>query len=187
MFPWALRFPWGLIHCSLNKKKTILQRLFIFSQVITLISLSNSSNFGEKKMVFSSKSLLYPNSSWKKKRRGGTEWGDLYVYGTMVRPTIFKVNHNLHKQNKTLDYQTPLLPLITWIKVTHKLPTTKFSQTSNEVKSLSRVRLFAIPWTIAYQIPPSVGFSRQEYWSGLPFPSPGDLPNPGIEPGSPAL
>ena len=45
----------------------------------------------------------------------------------------------------------------------------------------------AIPWTVAYQASPSMGFSRQEYWSGLPFPSPGDLPDPGIEPGSPAL
>ena len=43
------------------------------------------------------------------------------------------------------------------------------------------------PWTVAYQAPPSMGISRQEYWSGLPFPSPGDLPDPGIEPGSPAL
>ena len=49
------------------------------------------------------------------------------------------------------------------------------------------VRLFVTPWTVAYQAPPSMGFSRQEYWSGLPFPSPGDLPNPGIEPRSPAL
>ena len=56
-----------------------------------------------------------------------------------------------------------------------------------EVKSLSRVRLFVTPWTVAYQAPPSMGFSRQECWSGLPFPSPGDLPDPGIEPGSPAL
>ena len=56
-----------------------------------------------------------------------------------------------------------------------------------KVKSLSRVRLFATPWTVAYQAPPSMGFSRQEYWSGLPFPSPGDLPNPGIELGSPTL
>ena len=56
-----------------------------------------------------------------------------------------------------------------------------------KVKSLSRVRLLATPWTAAYQAPPSMGFSRQEYWSGLPFPSPGDLPDPGIEPGSPAL
>ena len=56
-----------------------------------------------------------------------------------------------------------------------------------KVKSLSRVQLFATPWTVAYQAPPSMGFSWQEYWSGLPFPSPGDLPDPGIEPGSPAL
>ena len=55
------------------------------------------------------------------------------------------------------------------------------------MKSLSHVRLFATPWTVAYQAPPSMGFSRQEYWSGLPFPSPRDLPNPGIEPGFPAL
>ena len=45
----------------------------------------------------------------------------------------------------------------------------------------------ATPWTVAYQVPPSMGFSRKEYWSGLPFPSPRDLPDPGIEPGSPAL
>ena len=56
-----------------------------------------------------------------------------------------------------------------------------------KVKSLSRVRLSATPWTVAYQASPSMGFSRQEYWSGLPFPSLGDLPNPGIEPRSPAL
>ena len=56
-----------------------------------------------------------------------------------------------------------------------------------KVKSLSRVRLLVTPWTAADQAPPSIGFSRQEYWSGLPLPSPGDLPDPGIEPGSPAL
>ena len=55
------------------------------------------------------------------------------------------------------------------------------------MKSLSRVRLFATPRTVAYQAPPSMGFSRQEYCSGLPFPSPGDLPDPGIEPRSPAF
>ena len=54
-------------------------------------------------------------------------------------------------------------------------------------QSLSRVRLFATPWTVAYEAPQSMGFTRQEYWSGLPFPSPGDLPDPGIEPGFPAL
>ena len=52
---------------------------------------------------------------------------------------------------------------------------------------LSRVRLFVTPWTAAYQAPPSMGLSRQEYWSGVPLPSPEDLPSPGIEPWSPAL
>ena len=56
-----------------------------------------------------------------------------------------------------------------------------------KVTSLSRVRLFASPWTVAYQAPPSMGFSRQGYWNELPFPSPGDLPDPGIKPGCPAL
>ena len=56
-----------------------------------------------------------------------------------------------------------------------------------EVKSLSRVRLFGIPCTVVYQASLSMGFSRQEYWSGLSFPSPGDLPDPGIEPRYPAL
>ena len=52
---------------------------------------------------------------------------------------------------------------------------------------LSCVQLSAIPWTVAHQAPPSMAFSRQEYWSGLPFPSPEDLPDPGIEPRSPTL
>ena len=56
-----------------------------------------------------------------------------------------------------------------------------------KVKSLSHVQLFAIPWTVVYQVSLSMGFSRQEYYSGLPFPSPGDLPDPGIEPRSHVL
>ena len=64
---------------------------------------------------------------------------------------------------------------------------TLFYKVKVKVKSLSRVRLFATPWTVAYQAPPSMGFSWQEYWSGLPFPSPGDLSNPGIEPGFPTF
>ena len=55
------------------------------------------------------------------------------------------------------------------------------------ILSLSHVWLFATPWTVAHQDSPSMGFSRQEYWNQLPFPSPGDLPDPGIEPGSPTL
>ena len=56
-----------------------------------------------------------------------------------------------------------------------------------KVKLLSYVGLFATPWTVAHQDPQFMGLSRHEYWSGLPFPSPGDLPNPGIEPGSLSL
>ena len=55
------------------------------------------------------------------------------------------------------------------------------------IVSLSRIQLFVTPQTVAYQAPLSMGLSRQEYWSGLPFCSPGDLPDPGIEPTSPAL
>ena len=67
------------------------------------------------------------------------------------------------------------------------MPGLKQRQVKVKVKSLSRVQLFVTPWTVAYQASPSMGFSRQEYWSGLPFPSPVDLPDPGIKPGSPAL
>ena len=55
-----------------------------------------------------------------------------------------------------------------------------------KVKSLSHVRLSVALWTVAHQTPLSMGFSRQEYWSGMPFPSPGDLPDPEIKPESPA-
>ena len=66
---------------------------------------------------------------------------------------------------------------------------TQASQTLSHVqsKTLSHVQLFVSPWTVAYQAPLSMGFARPEYWSGLSFPSPEDLPDPGIEPGSPVL
>ena len=66
-------------------------------------------------------------------------------------------------------------------------PLKEWHSPSEEVKSLSCVWLFATPLTVAYQAPPSMRFSREECWSGLPFPSPGDLPDPGIKPRSPAL
>ena len=56
-----------------------------------------------------------------------------------------------------------------------------------EMETHSNILAWKTPWTIACQAPPSMGFSRQEYWSGVPLPSPGDLPYPGIKPGSPAL
>ena len=55
-------------------------------------------------------------------------------------------------------------------------------QHTAQTQSLSRVQLFAAPWTVAHQPPLAMEFSRQEYWSGLPFPSLGDIPDPGIEP-----
>ena len=57
----------------------------------------------------------------------------------------------------------------------------------SESQSHSPIQLFVTPWTVACLAPLSMKFSRQEYWSGLPFPSAGDLPNPEIDPGSPAL
>ena len=75
-----------------------------------------------------------------------------------------------------------LFPNLYWYQLYLYLSHSKWS----EVKLLSHVRLFATLWTVALQAPLSMGFSMQEYWSGLPFPSPGDLPNPGIERRSPA-
>ena len=69
----------------------------------------------------------------------------------------------------------PPYPAFAWLKAEMK------------VKSFSRVQLFGTPWIIARQAPPSMGYTRQEYWNGLPFPSPQDLPYPGIKPASPAL
>ena len=69
-----------------------------------------------------------------------------------------------------------------WSKVRTHIPSV-----SEWVKSLSRVWLFATPWIIVHQAPSSMGVSREEYWSGLPFPSPGDLLDPGVEPRAPAL
>ena len=60
------------------------------------------------------------------------------------------------------------------------------NEKKKDVKNIM-LTIFATPWTVAYQVPPSMGFSRHECWSGLPFPSPGDVPDPGIEPRSPSL
>ena len=74
-----------------------------------------------------------------------------------------------------------------WYSELKKLDMKSCKAIKVKVKSLSRVLLSVTPWTVACQAPLSMGFSRQEYWSGLPFPSPGDLPDPGIKPGSPSL
>ena len=64
---------------------------------------------------------------------------------------------------------------------------TRLMSSERNCLPLSCVQLFVTPWTAACQTPLSMEFSREEYWSGLPFPSPGDLPHPGTEPESPAL
>ena len=66
------------------------------------------------------------------------------------------------------------------MNVAHQAPLWNFPGRNTRVKSLSHVQLFGTPWTVAYQAPLSMEFPRQEYWSGLPFPPPGDLPNTGI-------
>ena len=82
-----------------------------------------------------------------------------------------------YRQNRTKQERYQVIHICDW-------NTDEGNESEVKVKSLSRVQLFATPWTVAYHSPPSMGFSRQEYWSGLPFPSPEDLPNPGIKSGS---
>ena len=107
----------------------------------------------------------------------------------MVMKTMY-----LHRQ---MDFFTFLMLFNLCIQITHLLHNLDFSpvripcllvrlnydKVKVKMKSLSHVQLFVTPRTVAYQAPPSMVFSRQEYWSGLPFTSPGDLPDPGIEPG----
>ena len=93
---------------------------------------------------------------------------------------IKKLKQHAHQTNMFLDH-------VQQIDTIMNPSTCDLRYISEPVKLLSCVRLFAIPWTVAYQAPPSMEFSRQKYQSGLPFPSPGDLPDLGIEPRSPAL
>ena len=111
-----------------------------------------------------------------------------YVLEVKVKMQGSHQSHSFYGFRDTMhnwiDKHFPLT-LSILIPYTHLPPPHPIHQV--KVKSLSRVRLFARPWTVTYQDPPSMGFSRQEYWSGLPFRFPGDLPDPGIEPGSPTL
>ena len=96
------------------------------------------------------------------------------------RVTIVQTSREIIRWYYGYNFRLDFVLLNTWV----------FSVVSGlkvKVKSLSRVQLLGTTWTVAHQAPPSMGFSRQEYWSELPFPSPGDLPDPGIKPRSPAL
>ena len=125
--------------------------------------------------------------------------------GIFVCHFEFLTDYSIPDALRQFAYQRQSVPMsqyrVKWLKVWnlklkiiefesgiyHLLASPITSLERKKVKSLSCVQLFATPWTVAYQAPPSMGFSRQEYWSGLPFPSPGDLPDPGIKPWSPAL
>ena len=96
-------------------------------------------------------------------------------FGTIACNDLFPIRFKFHSRVSKLKWLTKST------KIAAEYSVDLSSQKWSEVKSLSRVRLFVTPWTVAYQAPPSMGFSRQGYWSGLSFPSPGDLPNLGIE------
>ena len=98
----------------------------------------------------------------------------------ILKDDAVKVLHSICQQ----IWKTQLWPQDWKISVLVPIPK-KVSE--NKVKLLSRVRLFATSWTVARQASLFMRFSRQEYWIGLPFPSPGDLPDPGIEPRFPTL
>ena len=121
-------------------------------------------------------------ASWET-RHGTADWlqiGKGVRQGCMLSPCLF----NLYAGPIKYKLESRLSGEMSIISdMQMSLP----SRQKLKVKSLSCVQLLVTLWTVAYQAPPSMGFYRQEYWSGLPFPSPGDLPDPGTEPGSPAL
>ena len=88
-----------------------------------------------------------------------------------------------YRQHYTESWKTEIIPST---KINQNEPKT-YKKMKVKVKLLSSVQLFATPWTVAHQAPPTMGYSRQECRSGLPFPSAGDLPDPGIEPTSPTF
>ena len=108
----------------------------------------------------------------------GPQWSWSRKWNRYSLPLISPWSISLGIVNQTISFHY-LCPLSIFIKS----PLVYIKWMGNR----SVVSDSATPWTVAYQVPLSMGFSRQEYWSGLPSPSPGDLPNPGIEPRSPAL
>ena len=85
------------------------------------------------------------------------------------------------------DARRPISPELTWVLPLHHLQVSHNPQSFLHACVTSHVQLFTTPQTVAHQAPLSMGFIRQEYWSRLPFPSPGDLPDPEVKPGSSAL
>ena len=100
------------------------------------------------------------------------------------KKALERMSRNLNSQTALVRMHNAATALENSLVVPQKIKH-RITMKSSEVKSLSRVRLSAIPWAIVYQASLSMGFSRQEYWGGLPFPSPGDRPDPRLEHVSP--
>ena len=106
-------------------------------------------------------------------------WQWLLFYLIIFLALAFKIKNSMMATSRKMNIlYCKILKLHIFLLPQKKVKENKVAQC---------VQLFATPWTGAHQAPPSIEFSRQEYWSGLPFPSPGDLPDPGIEPRSPTL
>ena len=120
------------------------------------------------------------NTDWFPGTLSALEWclKNGWMRGTLRKGSLVTVGWSEFKyQSSSLSNNVCFLLMQSRQKPTYKRSVKKERKI---VKLLSCIRLFATPWTVANQAPPSMGFSRQEYWSGLPFSSPGDLPNPEI-------
>ena len=104
--------------------------------------------------------------------------------GGLQNPVIYNIKKIIHPQSTKIQMNENSTQ---FIRKSHKTLCFRYQYLYPRVwaQCLSHVRLFVTPRTVAHQVPLFMGFSRQEYWSGLPFPPPGDLPEPGIEPTSP--
>ena len=129
-------------------------------------------------------------------KKGGWRAGNgpsFHLSVRTTRPQGMSATQFFDNHDSAKDHE----PSLTWVSLNiYKNPVasecmskewSRYLNIQQWVKSLSRVWFFVTPWTVAYQAPPSMGFSRQEHCNGLPFPSPGDIPDPGTEPWSPAL
>ena len=123
---------------------------------------------------------------------GKGRWAD-FIFSLSEGPLWVPLQGSLRYQWNVSVWTSPVP---TWVRTPHRADLSclrsilfyfhyvAFTSPRKKKKKLSHVRLFVTPWPIACQPPPSMRFSMQEYWGGLPFPSPRDLPSPGIEPGS---
>ena len=138
------------------------------------------SQFGKVLTAARSRALHKTDKVWLP----NTQWDKFFLCPIVFLSVPYRWVH--------LDHSS--VNLLLQLYLTDHFQATQFKTATNnsgsrkvKVKLLSRVRLFATPWTVAHQASPSMGFSRQENWSGVPLPSPGDLPNSGFEPESPAM